>query len=63
MPIYEYQCCSCSNTFEKLTFQGDRDTIECPCCGARDVKKLLSAGSFMSGGSSACSATAPKGFS
>jgi putative FmdB family regulatory protein len=64
MPIYEYQCDSCNTVFEKLVFQGDEDGIECPDCGAKNVKKLLSATRLMgSSGSGACAPGAPSGFS
>jgi putative FmdB family regulatory protein len=64
MPIYEYQCKSCNTTFEKLVFKGDDESITCPNCDAENVKKLLSAASFMGGsGFGACSPSAPSGFS
>ena len=64
MPIYEYQCDTCDNTFEKLVFQGDEENFTCPECGAKKVKRLLSATSFMSGsGLGACSPNASSGFS
>jgi putative FmdB family regulatory protein len=40
MPIYEYQCCSCNEEFEKLVF-GNKE-VECPKCSSRDVRKKLS---------------------
>jgi putative FmdB family regulatory protein len=40
MPIYEYKCAKCKEDFEKLVFSNQ--TVECPKCGARDVKKKLS---------------------
>lgn len=64
MPIYEYQCKKCDHSFEKLIFKCDDEHIICPKCGADNVKKLLSASSFMSKtGIGACSAGPPKGFS
>lgn len=64
MPIYEYQCENCSHSFERLIFLDDDETINCPGCGDKNVKKLLSASSFMSGsGIGSCAAKAPKGFS
>ncbi len=64
MPIYEYQCEKCNHSFEKLIFLGDDEKINCPMCGDNNVKKLLSAGSFMSSaGIGTCAANAPKGFS
>jgi len=64
MPIYEYECKKCNHYFERLTFKGDKEHIHCPQCGTNKVKKLLSAGSFMSKtGIGVCSASSPKGFS
>ena len=64
MPIYEYQCESCNSTFEKLVFKGDDETIECPDCGAKQAKRLLSAASFLGGsGLGACSPNPSSGFS
>jgi putative FmdB family regulatory protein len=39
MPIYEYQCDTCDNTFEKLVFQGDEEGFDCPKCGGKKDKK------------------------
>jgi putative FmdB family regulatory protein len=64
MPIYEYQCESCEDTFEKLVFKGDDEGIDCPSCGGKKVKRLMSAASFMGGsGLGACSPNASSGFS
>jgi putative FmdB family regulatory protein len=64
MPIYEYQCNACNCTFEKLVFKGEDENIECPDCGAKNAKKLLSAASFMGGsGLGACAPGASSGFS
>lgn len=43
MPIYEYTCGKCKNTFSLLQKIGstERDTI-CPKCGSKEVKKKLS---------------------
>ena len=64
MPIYEYQCESCDQTFEKLIFKGDEEGIDCPACGGQKVKRLLSAASFMGGsGIGACTPNPSSGFS
>lgn len=42
MPIYEFQCKVCDHRFEKLVFQGDETYVDCPECGANQVKKLIS---------------------
>ena len=41
MPLYEYQCESCSNRFEKIQKFSDPLVDVCPKCGG-PVKKLLS---------------------
>ncbi len=69
MPIYEYECEKCGNSFEKLVFGSDKEPVSCPECKAKDVKRLLSSTGFigssgMSGsGGSGCSTGAPSGFS
>lgn len=64
MPIYEYKCKKCDACFEKLVFAGDRDPVECPECGTRQVAKQMSCASFMDGGiGKACSSGAGSGFS
>ena len=65
MPIYEYQCEACNSCFEKLVFKSDEDAVTCPCCGGQKAKKLLSAGTIMSGSDSggACAPNVSSGFS
>ena len=58
MPMYEYRCNACSETYEKLRRMEDADRdLKCPNCGA-DVERLVSA--FATSGS--CG-PAPGGFS
>jgi putative FmdB family regulatory protein len=45
MPIFEFHCANCHKDFEKLVFGGDPE-VECPACGQKDVKKLMSACAF-----------------
>lgn len=40
MPIFEYKCGDCGKRFEFL--QRGKDTPECPACGSKSLKKLLS---------------------
>ncbi len=63
MPIFEYQCNKCSKTFEKLVFKGDQDNIKCPGCKSRDIRKKMSATSFMGSSIGTCASDSPKGFS
>ncbi|MCX7846255.1 MAG: zinc ribbon domain-containing protein [Dictyoglomaceae bacterium] len=54
MPIYEYRCYDCGNIFEKLAYK--EEEIECPNCGGKNIKKLISIFSSPgSGRGSACS--------
>ena len=41
MPLYEYQCESCANRFEKIQKFSDPLVDVCPACGG-PVKKLFS---------------------
>jgi putative FmdB family regulatory protein len=45
MPIFEYVCQECECQFEQLLLRPDDPPPECPECGQRRVKKLVSAGS------------------
>jgi putative FmdB family regulatory protein len=64
MPIYEYICKKCCNSFEKLVFDSDKKPVSCPECKAKDVQRLLSCTGFIrNSGGSGCSASAPSGFS
>jgi len=49
MPIFEFKCSSCSNTFEELVF-GGKLPEKCPQCGSCTIEKLLSACNFKSAG-------------
>ena len=43
MPLYEYQCESCSNRFEKIQKSYTDPAPEtCPKCGKGPVRKLIS---------------------
>ena len=42
MPLYEYQCESCNNRFERIQKFSDPPIATCPVCGKGPVKKLLS---------------------
>jgi len=42
MPIFEFHCDGCGQTFEKLVFSGDPE-VECPLCHQTQVNKLMSA--------------------
>ncbi len=58
MPIYEYQCKACEETFETLVRSATTsETIVCPSCNSEDVVKILSAGNLRT--SSAAPFSAP----
>ena len=46
MPIYEYQCGSCSHSLEALQKISDGPLLHCPACGSPSLQKLVSAASF-----------------
>lgn len=49
MPIYEYRCPDCSQIFEKIMWNTDKEPITCPCCKGANPIRILSA--FAKGGS------------
>ena len=46
MPIYEYQCEACGHVFETLQKISEEPLTDCPECGKRALKKLVSAAAF-----------------
>lgn len=48
MPIYEYLCLKCGTISEHLVL-GSSESVQCPECDARELKKLLSVSSDASG--------------
>ena len=51
MPIYEYRCYACGNQLEALQKIKDPPLEECPSCGKKALKKLISAAGFRLKGS------------
>ena len=51
MPIYEYQCESCSHGLEALQKLSDAPLVDCPECGKASLKKQISAAGFRLSGS------------
>jgi len=51
MPIYEYQCESCSHGLEALQKLCDAPLVDCPACGKASLKKQISAAGFRLSGS------------
>jgi len=42
MPVYEYQCTSCSHEFEELVSMSGGSMVACPECDSTGVNKLFS---------------------
>ncbi len=57
MPIFEYGCDECGETFEKLvrSFSTRAEKVICPTCGSVKVKKKLSTFAAKTGGASSSS--------
>ena len=51
MPLYEYECKSCGNRFEKIQQFSDPLVTVCPKCGEESVEQMLSAPAFQFKGS------------
>ncbi|HPR65311.1 MAG TPA: zinc ribbon domain-containing protein [Thermoanaerobaculia bacterium] len=49
MPLYEYACQACGESFEMLVFSS-AETVDCPSCGSEDVRKKVSAVGLSGGG-------------
>lgn len=50
MPLYDYLCLDCGKVSETL-LTSSSETVECTGCGSKNVKRLLSAPSSLSGAS------------
>ena len=50
MPLYDYQCGSCSHQMEVLQTISAAPLTDCPACQAPALKKLISAPGFRLGG-------------
>jgi putative FmdB family regulatory protein len=46
MPIFDYRCEDCGHSFDALQKLGAEPLSECPECGVKALKKLLSAPAF-----------------
>jgi len=43
MPLYDYACYVCGNSFEKLRRMSDDDRdVRCPDCGSENIERLVS---------------------
>ncbi len=46
MPIYVFECGSCGHSFDRLQRLSDADPIDCPDCGAAQLRRQLTAPQF-----------------
>ena len=51
MPIYEFECSTCGNRFDRLQKLSDPDPEACPECGKPTVKRRVTAPAFRLAGS------------
>lgn len=62
MPIFDFECRDCGKKFDLLIANKDKDKVECPQCGSRNIKQRLSVFSTTaSGGSAAVAPNACQG--
>lgn len=62
MPIYEFRCKDCGETFDKLVSMSYEQTdIKCPHCGSIKVKKMLSTFATKEASASSGASCAPSG--
>ncbi len=67
MPIYEYRCKNCGESFDFFAQRINESPGECPDCGSTDIEKKLSTFSVGGGesssssGSSCSTGTCPTG--
>jgi putative FmdB family regulatory protein len=54
MPLFEYECAACGARFERLVRDSRRGAGECPSCGSRNVRKLMSAFAVTSASEKTC---------
>ncbi|NPV42185.1 MAG: zinc ribbon domain-containing protein [Anaerolineae bacterium] len=53
MPLYEYQCKNCNESFEKIVRFSEAEQLPpCPNCGSTDTRKKISAAAALGGSSS-----------
>ncbi|MBZ4642703.1 MAG: hypothetical protein PWQ25_1557 [Deferribacteres bacterium] len=62
MPIYEYECKECKNSFSKLVIKQDTK-VECPNCKSDNVEKKMSKISSLSSGNTSTASCGSSGFS
>jgi putative FmdB family regulatory protein len=58
MPVYEFKCAGCGETYSEIRRMGDDTGVPCPRCGSTDTKKLISTFASISKSSSPVRAAA-----
>ncbi|MCS7055488.1 MAG: zinc ribbon domain-containing protein [Thermoflexales bacterium] len=64
MPIYEYRCAKCGETFDRLFASHQtmlKAKVTCPHCNSRRVRRLISAARVKSGDAASASDTSDAG--
>jgi putative FmdB family regulatory protein len=62
MPIFEYKCRKCGETFESFTQRATATKSPvCPACGSKDAERLFSVFAGRSEGSGGCGSAASGG--
>ena len=52
MPLYEFECARCGETFEELVRRSEEgQPVECRRCGSAETRKLMSAPAATASGS------------
>ena len=58
MPIYEFKCLECNNTFEKLFFNSDEKiNLSCPKCKSESLERVVSESNYAMGSASSSGKT------
>ncbi|MDD4801757.1 MAG: zinc ribbon domain-containing protein [Syntrophomonas sp.] len=42
MPVFEFRCQECGYKFDLMISNADKEKVQCPECGTRSIKQLLS---------------------
>ncbi len=62
MPVYEFRCQQCKQTFTVRTSWRDKDKTVCPKCGSLKLQQLFTSINVLGGGNNSCSLSAANRF-